>query len=57
MIWTTLRPGPSDPTVISHLHPMILLVALLAVLVVADRRRWLSPTSWPSAAWSCPAWS
>jgi ABC-type uncharacterized transport system permease subunit len=41
MLWTTLRPG-EDPTVISHLHPMVLLVALLAILVVADRRRWWS---------------
>lgn len=40
MIWTSLR-SSDDPTVISHLHPMLLLAVLLAALVAADRRRWL----------------
>ncbi len=41
--WTGLR-GGDEPTVISHLHPMLLLTALLALLVAIDRRRWWSAT-------------
>jgi ABC-type transport system involved in cytochrome c biogenesis permease subunit len=39
--WMARQPE-GDPVIVSHLHPMILLVALLLVLVVADRFRWLS---------------
>jgi ABC-type uncharacterized transport system permease subunit len=39
-IWGRLQP-PEDPTVVSHLHPMVLLVVLLTGLVAADRFRWL----------------
>ncbi|MEZ4387077.1 MAG: cytochrome c biogenesis protein CcsA [Candidatus Krumholzibacteriia bacterium] len=41
MIWSTHRPA-GDPVVVSHLHPMLLLGALLIALVVTDRFRWLS---------------
>ncbi|HOX24148.1 MAG TPA: hypothetical protein PLL30_00160 [Candidatus Krumholzibacteria bacterium] len=41
LVWTRVRPS-AEPTVISHLHPMVLLAVILAVLVVADRQRWLS---------------
>jgi len=40
-IWSALR-TKSDPTVVSHLHPMMLLFVLLLVLVAADCWRWLS---------------
>jgi len=40
-VWARLRPA-DEPTVVSHLHPMVLLAVILLVLVAADRRRWLS---------------
>ncbi|MBD3222035.1 hypothetical protein GF314_12420 [bacterium] len=41
LVWMLAQPA-DDPTIVSHLHPMLLLVAILIVLVAADRFRWLS---------------
>ncbi len=40
IVWTRMHPS-DDPTVVSHLHPMVLLTVLLTGLVAADRFRWL----------------
>ncbi len=40
-VWARFQPS-DQPTVVSHQHPMLLLVVILAVLVAADRFRWLS---------------
>jgi len=41
MIVLQLRPADAKP-VMSHLHPMLLLVVLITALLAADRFRWLS---------------
>ena len=41
MIWAA-RQASDEPTIVSHLHPMLLLTAVLVVLVAVDRFRWLS---------------
>jgi ABC-type uncharacterized transport system permease subunit len=40
LAWSWLRPVDAE-TVVSHLHPMVLLVVVLTALVAADRFRWL----------------
>jgi len=40
MVWSRFQPA-DEPTVVSHLHPMVLLTVLLTGLVGADRFRWL----------------
>ena len=52
LIWSVLR--SEGETVVSHLHPMILLGFVLTVLVAADRFRWLSASK---LAVSCMAMS
>jgi ABC-type transport system involved in cytochrome c biogenesis permease subunit len=42
LVWLRLRPAGSSGPVISHLHPMLLLAALITALVLADRFRWLA---------------
>ena len=39
--WAARRPAGHD-SIVSHLHPMILLAVILLALVAADRFRWLS---------------
>lgn len=41
MVWSSAQP-PDKATVVSHLHPMLLLAVLLLALVLVDRFRWLS---------------
>lgn len=41
LVWSARQPADRD-VIVSHLHPMILLAVMLAVLVAADRFRWLS---------------
>ena len=41
LAWAGLQEGDRS-TIVSHLHPMILLVAILLILVLADRFRWFS---------------
>lgn len=41
MVWSSAQP-PDNATVVSHLHPMVLLAVLLLGLVLVDRFRWLS---------------
>jgi ABC-type uncharacterized transport system permease subunit len=41
LVWSLRQPA-GDPMVVSHLHPMLLLAALLVALVLVDHFRWLS---------------
>lgn len=41
LVWMSRRPE-GDPVITSHLHPMMLLAALLILLLLADRFRWFS---------------
>jgi ABC-type uncharacterized transport system permease subunit len=41
LAWAARQPADRD-TIVSHLHPMILLAVILLALVLADRFRWLS---------------
>lgn len=41
MAWSSARSGSTE-TVVSHLHPMLLLSVLLVALLLIDRFRWLS---------------